>query len=37
MNNAEFSHEHSRARIANARAAGLTVYDDREVGSSAGD
>jgi hypothetical protein len=37
MNNAEFCHAHSRARIASAGPAALKVYDDREVGASAGD
>ena len=30
-------HKHARVRIEGARTAGLKVYDDREVGTSAGD
>jgi hypothetical protein len=30
-------HSHARVRIEGARGAGLKVYDDREVGPSAGD
>jgi len=37
MNNAEFCHAYSRARIASAGPAGLEVYDNRDVGVSAGD
>jgi len=37
INNAEFCHSHARVRIAGARAAGLKVYDDREVSASAGE
>jgi hypothetical protein len=31
MNNSEFGHAHAWVRIEGARAAGLKVYDDREV------
>jgi len=37
MSNGEFRHAHARERIEGARAAGLTVYDDREVGAASGD
>ena len=33
MNNAVFCHAHARVRIVGGRAAGLKVYDDREVGA----
>jgi hypothetical protein len=37
MSNGECCHSHARVRIEGARAAGLKVYDDREIGASAGD
>jgi hypothetical protein len=37
MSNSEFCHAHARVRIARDRAAGLKVYDDREVRASTGD
>jgi hypothetical protein len=31
MSNAEFCYAHARVKVASDRAAGLKVYDDREV------
>jgi hypothetical protein len=37
LSNSELCHAHARVRIPRDRAAGLKVYDDREVRASTGD
>jgi hypothetical protein len=37
ISNSEVCHAHARVRLARDRAAGLKVYDDREVHASTGD
>jgi hypothetical protein len=37
ISNSEVCHAHARVRVARDRAAGLKVYDDREVRASTGD
>jgi hypothetical protein len=37
MSNTEFCHGHGRMRVARDQAAGLKVYDDREVRDSTGE
>jgi hypothetical protein len=37
MSNSEFCHGHARVRVPRDQAAGLKVYDDREVRASTGE
>jgi hypothetical protein len=37
ISNSEFCHANARVRVGRDRAAGLKVYDDREVHASTGD